>query len=104
MHDIDGTQRRIADLQGGERMNCGNCPESKLVLKEDGPAEMVMDPDSETCRDCMDEQIIQDMKHLKDEMIRFCDMHAHDIQKDTYDVLCGAIYRLWSELDDREVE
>ena len=48
--------------------------------------------------------VIQDMKHLKDEMVRFCDMHAHDISKGTYDSLCGAIYCLWSELDDREVK
>lgn len=37
----------ITTKRRGEEMNCNNCPESKLILKDGEPAEMVMDPNVE---------------------------------------------------------
>lgn len=55
-------------------MNCSGCPESKLVLREGEPAEMVMDPNSETCKECMNEQINTIMERHKESL----DMLAKD--------------------------
>ena len=55
-------------------MKCDGCPESKLILGGNGPAEMVMDPDSETCKGCMDEQIGEIMERHRGSL----DMLAKD--------------------------
>ena len=55
-------------------MRCEDCPESKLILGEDGPAWMVPDPNSETCKGCMDELIGEIMERHKETL----DMLAKD--------------------------
>lgn len=60
--------------QKSEGMNCNSCPESKLVLKDGEPAEMVMDPNSETCKNCMAEQIGEIIERHKESL----DMLAED--------------------------
>lgn len=55
-------------------MNCNSCPESKLALKDGEPAEMVMDPNSETCKSCMDELIKDTIERHKESL----DMLAED--------------------------
>ena len=53
--DLDKLADEFKEWRIADQMNCNSCPESKLALKEDGSAETVMDPDSETCKECMDD-------------------------------------------------
>ena len=50
--------------------------------------------------------IDMDTRICKDVLIRYCDLHAHEIKKETYAALCAAINSLWCELmekkDDRD--
>ena len=55
-------------------MRCEDCPESKVILGEDGPSWMVPDPNSETCKDCMDELLDGIMDRHKESL----DMLAKD--------------------------
>ena len=41
-----------------------------------------------------------DTRICKDILIRYCDLHAYDIRKETYAALCAAIDCLWRELRD----
>lgn len=41
-----------------------------------------------------------DTRICKDVLTRYCDLHAHDIRKETYAALCAAIDSLWRELRD----
>ena len=37
----------------------------------------------------------EDAGRVRQELIRFCDLHAHDVSEEAYGVLCDAINHLW---------
>ena len=37
----------------------------------------------------------EDAGRVRQELIRFCDLHAHDISKEAYEALCDAVCHLW---------
>ena len=44
----------------------------------------------------------EDAGRVRQELIRFCDLHAHDISKEAYGVLCDAISHLWRVEEEEE--
>ena len=50
-------------------MTCNECPESKLVLKDGEYAEMVRDPNSETCKDCTKERMREILIKADDKLV-----------------------------------
>lgn len=80
-------------------MNCNSCPESKLVLRDGEPAEMVMDPNSETCKSCMDELIKDTIERHKGTL----DMLAKDDGPELKPCpFCGGVVELRDKMDGRD--